>query len=292
MSDEAALIQPVEGTLGERQQSIPLPKDYLLSEESENIWGYAKRVRFMASSIREAFPNRTPASIRVLDIGCGNGSCVAIPLARLGFNVTGVDPHAPSIERAVELAEGIHNIHFVTGYVQHLSHPPFDVILLSEVLEHLSDPSVLLCAALQHLREGGIVIVTVPNGYGEFEIDWWIFRKLHLEALVDLARRLRGPKKHTSRVSDSIASSENQNSPHIQFFTRQSIRRVFDRCSLQVIRERNASFLCGAMVVYALGRSDCFARWNARISDRLPPALASGWYFVLRPSKGTGTPNG
>ena len=262
-----------------------LPDQYLRNEPTENLWGYAKRLRFIAGSIRDLFPNRAPASIRVLEVGCGNGSCIAIPLAKLGFNVTGIDPHLKSIERARELGEGLPNAQFVAGFVEELVVPSFDVVILSEVLEHLTDPGAMLRAARRHTKESGIVIVTVPNGYGEFEIDWWVFRKLHLELVVDLARRVRGPKKAFKNLAPSIASSENQNCPHVQFFTRPRIKRLFTECSLQVVRQASASFLCGPMIVYALGRSHRFVRWNARVADKLPFAMASGWYFVLRLAK-------
>ena len=145
-----------------------LSPDYMLTEHSENLWGYGRRLRFMLSAISEAFPDRPVGSIQVLDIGCGNGSCVAIPLAKVGF-------HGPSIESARKLAQGLQNFQFVCGVVEDLPLPLADVIILSEVLEHLNDPAALLRSVLQRLQPGGLVLVTVPNGHGEFEIDWKIY---------------------------------------------------------------------------------------------------------------------
>ena len=137
----------------------------------ENLWGYVKRLRFVQHVIAEAFPCRPADSLRVLDVGCGNGSELALPLARLGFQVTGIDIHAPSVEHARQLGVDLTNLSYVCGQVEELKSPPYDVVILSEVLEHLREPRLLLLAAIEHLNKNGIIIVTVPNGYGEFEID-------------------------------------------------------------------------------------------------------------------------
>ena len=147
---------------------------------TENLWGYVKRLRFVQHVIAQSFSHRAAESLRVLDVGCGNGSELALPLARLGFEVTGIDIHAPSVEHARQLGVDVANLSYVCGRVEELKSPPYDVVILSEVLEHLREPRFLLMAALEHLNKDGIIIVTVPNGYGEFEIDAWLFRLFHL----------------------------------------------------------------------------------------------------------------
>jgi 2-polyprenyl-3-methyl-5-hydroxy-6-metoxy-1,4-benzoquinol methylase len=74
-------------------------------EEIEDLWGYAKRLRFVREAINAAFSKRAPGSLRLLDVGCGNGSQLALPLAiRNGFQLTGIDPDRRSIEHAKQLA--------------------------------------------------------------------------------------------------------------------------------------------------------------------------------------------
>jgi 2-polyprenyl-3-methyl-5-hydroxy-6-metoxy-1,4-benzoquinol methylase len=241
--------------------------------EHENLWGYLKRLRFVQNVIAESFPHRLADSVRVLDVGCGNGSELALPLARLGFQVTGIDIHGPSIEHAKQLGAGITNLSYVCGRVKELDSPPYDVVILSEVLEHLSEPRLLLSAAIEHLNKNGIIIVTVPNGYGEFEIDSWLFRTLRLQRVVDALAR------NNNQV---IAATDNHESGHVQFFTRRQLRRLFADCSLSVVGEGAGSFLAGPFIGHTLARSDRFIEWNARITDKLPPVFASGWYFALR----------
>ena len=244
--------------------------------EHENLWGYVKRLRFVQDVIAESFSHRAVDSLRVLDVGCGNGSELALPLARRGFEVTGIDIHGPSIEHARQLGVDVTNLSYVCGRVEELKSPPYDVVILSEVLEHLREPRSLLLAAIEHLNKNGIIIVTVPNGYGEFEIDSWLFRVFRLQRIVDA---LAGNSKKV------IAATDNHESGHVQFFTRRQLRRLFDECSLSVAREGVASFLAGPFIGHTFARSERFIEWNARVTDKLPPVMASGWYYALRREK-------
>jgi 2-polyprenyl-3-methyl-5-hydroxy-6-metoxy-1,4-benzoquinol methylase len=258
----------------------PSPSD----EMQENPWGYRRRLQFMEEVIAGEFADRVPASVRILDIGCGNGSWVAIPLARRGFDVTGIDLHQPSIETAERLAEGLPNAHFVASGVEELHAAPFDVVILSEVLEHVHDPEALLRMGAGQLRPGGIVIVTVPNGYGEFEIDWWIYRTFGLEHVVSAARKLFPFLRSGdhSGEEEAIAATDNHACGHVQFFKLPVLRQIFANCSLVAVKSAAASFVCGPMAVLVLARSRRLMEWNIQVAKRLPLVLGSGWYFVLR----------
>lgn len=242
--------------------------------EIEDLWGYAKRLRFVREAISAAFPQRAPGSLRVLDVGCGNGSQLALPLAvRDGFQLTGIDPDSRSIEHARRLAGAHANVGFRCGVVQDLAEEePFDVVILSEVLEHLERPAEMLEAGAGLINDEGLLIVTVPNGYGEFEIDSWIFRRLRLQKLVDALAERR----------EVLSATDNQESGHIQFFRRSRLRRLFDEAGLVSFRQGAGSFLAGPIVGHFLARSTRLINWNARVTDHLPLVLASGWYFALR----------
>lgn len=252
-------------------------------ETDENLWGYGKRLRFATDAIAQGFPGCEPASIRVLDVGCGNGWFLAIPLARRGFDVTGIDLHQPSIERARQLSDSLPNARFVVGTVRELEATRFDVIILSEILEHVTDPKELLLSTLEHLMPEGLVVVTVPNGRGEFEIDSWIFRTFRLQRAIELSKlvfRHRSARQPSSK--QDIAATDNIECGHIQFFRLQRIRQLFADCFLNTVKEAAGCFVCGPIVCHTLGRSRRFIDWNVRVIDKLPLPLASSWYFVLR----------
>ncbi|MBK8466429.1 MAG: methyltransferase domain-containing protein [Chloracidobacterium sp.] len=249
-------------------------------ELKENLWGYAKRLRFVCAAIEAGFPGKAPSELRILDVGCGSATQLGLPLARRGYRLTGTDTHEPSIAKARELSDGISNASFICGTIEDLDAEPFEVVILSEVLEHVDEPEKLLKASLLQLRDDGLVIITVPNGYGEFEWDSWVFRTLGFERLVD--------KLKTQRVAGKISrhempSTENAENGHIQFFTKQRLLTMFNSCGLMVVNECASTLVSGPFASYSIGRIPGFIDWNAKIANMLPMTFSSGWFFALRP---------
>lgn len=248
--------------------------DEIKRDDQEDLWGYAKRLRFVRSTIAKTFPRKRAADLRILDIGCGNGSQLSLPLAEDDFEIVGIDPDERSIDHARQLAGTRANATFQCANAAELSKAkPFDVVILSETLEHTPQPESLLAEGVACMSPGGIMIVTVPNGYGEFEIDSWVFRTLRLQKVVDAI---------AGEPHEVMSSTDNQECGHVQFFTRGQLRGLFDQCGLVAFREGAASFLAGPIAGHILARSDRFIEWNAQVTDKLPLVLASGWYFALR----------
>lgn len=99
---------------------------------------------------------------RWLDVGFGAGTLMRAA-ARHGWEVAGTEV-APGAEDTLR-AEGF-EVHL--GDVAELGLPAqsFDVVSMVEVLEHVSDPDVLLAAAVELLRSGGALYVTTPHARG------------------------------------------------------------------------------------------------------------------------------
>ncbi len=245
----------------------------------EDLWGYAKRIRFVCDSIASVFPGRVPSELRILDVGCGSATQLGLPLAGFGYQLTGIDTHEPSVAKARELASDHPNASFVCGNVEDLNAEPFDIVILSEVLEHVGEPENLLKMSVQHLQNDGVVILTVPNGYGEFEWDSWLFRNLGFEVLIE-KYEMRRAAKHGSRPI--ISSTENKENRHVQFFTPKRLHEIFRNCGLAVINKNASTFASGPFAGHILARVPGFIDWNARIADKLPMTLSSGWLFALK----------
>jgi SAM-dependent methyltransferase len=240
----------------------------------ENLWGYGKRLRFVDGAIQREFPGKKRSDLRILDVGCGNGSQLAIPLANGGYYVTAVDSHRPSIQRGRSLGPAIEFHH---GVLSDLPLSKFDCVVISEVLEHLAVPEQLLGMALPYLAEPGILIITVPNGYGEFEWDQRFYHAFRVDKMVKSLRSIfqRGKQK------EDFGGSDDQ-SPHLQRFTLASLYKMFDRHRLLLVEARGTSMLSGPFVAHLFGKFDMFIRLNAAIADHLPLSLASGWMIALR----------
>jgi SAM-dependent methyltransferase len=103
---------------------------------------------------------------RVLDLGCGYGR-VSLPLARMGFAVTGLDASAPMLELARERAgeEGA-VVDFVHGDMRELDAvEAFDAVLsLGTAIGYVeSGDGDALAAAARALVPGGRLLVDTEN---------------------------------------------------------------------------------------------------------------------------------
>jgi 2-polyprenyl-3-methyl-5-hydroxy-6-metoxy-1,4-benzoquinol methylase len=67
--------------------------------EHETIWGYKKRLEFLLKQIQSRYGETL---VNILDVGCGNGSMISLPLAEQGYTVTGIDLDKHSIQKAQE----------------------------------------------------------------------------------------------------------------------------------------------------------------------------------------------
>ena len=106
---------------------------------------------------------------RVCDLGSGNGRFVG-RLSELGYEVVGVDSSASGVElsrKSVPRGRFYHlEIDEKLPAVLLEIEDPFDVVVSSDVIEHMYRPRSLIEAARQLLRPGGVLIVGTPyHGY-------------------------------------------------------------------------------------------------------------------------------
>ncbi len=99
----------------------------------------------------------------ICDLGCGNGH-IAGRLASLGYEVTGIDASRSGISIA---QRAYPNANFIEVFIQNaVSSEQFDLILSSDVIEHLYRPSDLLEAAFTLLKPHGHLLIGTPyHGY-------------------------------------------------------------------------------------------------------------------------------
>jgi 2-polyprenyl-6-hydroxyphenyl methylase/3-demethylubiquinone-9 3-methyltransferase len=102
------------------------------------------------------------AGLTALDIGCGGG-LLAEPLARLGASVTGIDPLETNIETARWHAEEVGlEIAYDAAMVEDLAAAgrTFDLVVASEVIEHVPEVPAFLAAMAEVTRPGGLVVLS------------------------------------------------------------------------------------------------------------------------------------
>jgi len=104
------------------------------------------------------------SGMRVLDLGCGNGSYTE-ELARRAESVYGIDLHMPHLQAFREA------IPRVQGSGEHLpfAAESFDAVTMIEVLEHTDSDTKVLAECFRVLKPGGLLVLFVPNKFYLFE---------------------------------------------------------------------------------------------------------------------------
>ena len=132
------------------------------------------------------------ASARALDVGCGGG-LMAEEVARMGFDVTGVDPAEASVEVAADHARrsGLDITYRVAaGEALPFDDGQFDLVYCCDVLEHVADARSVIAESARVLRPGGVYFFDTINRTGaskllmiklfqEWSLTAWMPRNLH-----------------------------------------------------------------------------------------------------------------
>lgn len=262
---------------------------------TETVYGTRKRLGLVAEVLEE-YRNACglpPGDVRVLDVGCGTGSLLTFPLALAGYRIIGIDVDEPSVR--LYASQRPKQASLIVGDVLSLAESrSFDVIICSEVLEHLSDPRIVLAKLAGLLRPGGRLIVTVPNGYGAFEWEEVLWKRLGFFVLDRLkqyyqAVRLRVKRRQFRQffrrgLNADVATSEFLNtlhhSPHLQFFTVDEVVSLLSTAGFKVLAVFNLSFLSGKITHTLFGGFPWFVRWTTGVANQLPSSICSNWLFV------------
>lgn len=169
-------------------------KEYMAESDSRSINAYLSLAR-----IRRYMP-----SGRLLEVGCGTG--YFLNAARLSYEVIGVEPSNWASCYAKENLK----LDIIPSTLEEarLANDYFDVVVLIDVIEHVSDPSGLLREINRVTKPDGILYVMTPN------ID-------------SFSARLLGSKWWGLRPA------------HIFYFSRKTLSELLTRCGYRVISTRS-----------------------------------------------------
>jgi len=286
-------------------------RDFSYRRHSEYGLAYArlKKLDWVVRSIRRASGSNSGNYV-ILDAGCGTGN-VSLPLASLGYSVTGFDRCTASIASARHRCT-FPNLHLV---VSNLETPgikgQFDAILLLDVLEHVSDGTNVLRRLVGLLKPGGVLLLSVPNGYGPWQryTDW--------EERVLASSRLRRFLQRTKQVAKAIVRAlpgrrfkfqtagpqthqrcdpifggpdAIDSGPHLHRYTVSDIEALVADSGLKVVERAHSDWVsCIGLVGRLFRHHPALYRLDQRLADCLPASWVSGWYFLcVKPSHSRG----
>lgn len=150
----------------------------------------------------------------VLDVGCSTGY-IARELKKKGCHVVGIEIDEVAAEMARNYCGKV-----IVGDIEEVKELPypdgyFDVIILSDVLEHLKRPDVVLLKLKRYLKPGGFVIASIPN----------------IARLEYRLKLLFGKFDYEDYEKSGILSSA-----HLRFFTRKTARKLFETSGYKIIK--------------------------------------------------------
>lgn len=249
----------------------------------EDVYGHAKKVHLFREVIAEE-KARKQRRLSVLDFGCGSGDTVARYLIDEALDYVGVDIFQPALAYA--------KAHFAADNVRLVETIPegvrFDIIIYGDVLEHIDDPADMLIRHCAFLADDGVIVGSVPNGFGGFENERRIDRLLHLTNIARaLLRALRQLRRRPVQAETTDRIPFNEASGHVVFFTRRSLERTIEAAGLTIDRFSHGSFVGADLSGSTFLKNRFLIGLNARIADFLPSWAVSTWHFSARRS---GTP--
>lgn len=132
---QASLTASLTGYAGYHQQERPLRKNF-------------------RRYLRMILPHLRARQTAMLDVGCAYGFLLD-EARKMGFSVEGLDLSGDAVRWM-----GAHlGIKGTVGYLSDAPPGPFDLITVSEVIEHISDPVAFAADLYSRLSDGGIAVV-------------------------------------------------------------------------------------------------------------------------------------
>lgn len=135
----------------------------------------------------------------------------------------------------------------------------YEIILLTEVLEHQTDPARLLQDAVSHLAPGGRLLVALPNA-----VHWSVRTQVALGQL-------------------EYADQGIMNREHLRFFTQTSALRLFESSGLRVLNHHTTPVPWEDVLPPVIGNffRDKVEKFDAMLGRMAPNAFAYQHLFEL-----------
>ena len=181
-------------------------------------WLHCTRRDWIAAQLTRLAAERRGVALEV-----GPGSGIYIPLlARLFDRVTVCDVHDAYLDAARQIALDHANVVAVLDDIRRPSLPAasFDVVLCTEVIEHVLESRAALAGMRRLLRPGGTLVLSTPQRYSPLEICSKI---AFLPGVIDLVRLIyREPILPTGHVNLMTAREVHRQLTEAGFSIRES----------------------------------------------------------------------
>lgn len=228
---------------------------------------HRERLAWVSEAIREA----AAAPLR-RGIEYGPGSGIYLPLlAEHCREAVAADIEPAYLEGIASLRGTLPNLQLAVDDIQQSRLEPgsFDLVLCSEVLEHVPDPERALKTIAKLLRPGGTAIVTTPQKWSVMEL---CCKVAFLPGVIDLVRAIyREPILPTG---------------HISLRSHRAFGKAIAAAGLEVQRHSKLGLYLPLLAEFG---GEAGGRWIARLETHLADSVVNGllWtqaYVLRKPS--------
>ena len=153
---------------------------------------------------------------RILDVGCGVGAFVR-RLREFSDDVYGFDIDEEHVRRG---AEQVPNLMLSVGEAMPFPDCTFDVVLMHEVLEHVTNDRATLREVRRVLKPGGRAVIFCPNRLYPFETHGVFLGKRYVFGNIPLVNWL------PDALRDRLV-------PHARAYTHARLQRIYRRAGLR-----------------------------------------------------------
>lgn len=103
-------------------------------------------------------------NIKVMDVGCGNGSPIKTKQYYPNNYYSGIDITEPSLdENNLDLIDNFYLLNLDKDDLSILSNQSFDVIIMSHIIEHLERTPKVINQLVNTLNDGGVIYIETPH---------------------------------------------------------------------------------------------------------------------------------
>lgn len=246
------------------RELVDLQETLYTSRNPTRRWLHCSRRDWIVGRV-QAVADHLP---RALEVGPGAGGYLPV-LANIASEVVAADIEEAYLSQARTLAKSIPGITCIKDDITATALPTdsFNLILCTEVIEHIVDSDAALCSLCKILAPGGALILSTPQRYSPLELCAKI---AFLPGIIHLVRLIyREPIIETG---------------HINLLTEKNLKAQIEAAGLQIQAEYKSGFYLPLVAEFMGDRGLALLQWCEQKlrGSRLSGLLWTQYYILTK----------
>lgn len=111
--------------------------------------------------------NRYYSKGKLIDIGCGTGEFLNY-MKQKGYDTIGIEPSEIAYKKSKDKGLDVYKTNLLEFYS---NNEKFDIINMTNVLEHIPEPTNVIEVCKKMLNKNGIIRIKVPNDFNDLQLE-------------------------------------------------------------------------------------------------------------------------